>query len=105
MASVSVTRYYLDIYKWYFYLMITVSDKNENFRIYLTTVFIETRNKKVEKIGGGSQDFEISRKGFVGSKSLGTTVLGECWQYLNTGHDSFFHVFHKSSYHFNIEDK
>jgi hypothetical protein len=59
-ASVLVTGYSLDIYKLYFYLMIMVSDKNENFRIYLTTVFIQTRNKKAEKVGGGSQNFEIS---------------------------------------------
>jgi hypothetical protein len=35
-------------------------DKNENFRIYITTVFIQKRNKRVEKVGGCLQDFEIS---------------------------------------------
>jgi hypothetical protein len=55
--------------------MIMVSDKNENFRIYITTVFIQTWNKKVEKMGWGSQDFEIAWKGFVGWRNLRTTAL------------------------------
>jgi hypothetical protein len=58
-APVLVTGYSLDNLKRYFYLMIMVSYKNENFRIYLT-VFIQTRNKKVEKMGRGSQNLEIS---------------------------------------------
>jgi hypothetical protein len=59
-ASVLVTGYSLDIYKWYFYLMIMVSDKNENFRIYLITAFKQTRNKKVEKWEGVLTDAYVS---------------------------------------------
>jgi hypothetical protein len=36
-TSVLIAGYSVDIYKWYFYLMIMDSDKNENFRIYLIT--------------------------------------------------------------------
>jgi hypothetical protein len=77
--------------------MIMVSDKNENFRIYLTTAFIQMRNKKVEKMGGGSRYFEISWKGFVGWKSLGTTALDKwkghnCFEWRIFLHD----IFHKA---------
>jgi hypothetical protein len=62
-ALVLVTGYSVDIYRWYFYLMIMVSDKNENFRIYLITVFIATRNKKVEKCEGVRKILNFHERG------------------------------------------
>jgi hypothetical protein len=74
-TSVLVTGYSVDIYKWYFYLMIMVSDKNEDFRIYLITVFIAKWNKKVEKYEGVRKILNFHERGSWGEKSLGTTVL------------------------------
>jgi hypothetical protein len=43
--------------------MIMVSDKNENFRIYLITVFIATPNKKVEKCEGVRKILNFHERG------------------------------------------
>jgi hypothetical protein len=43
--------------------MIMVSDKNENFRISPITVFIQTRNKKVEKCEGVRKILNFHEKG------------------------------------------
>jgi hypothetical protein len=70
-ASVLVTGYSVDIYKWYFYIMIMVCDKNENFRIYLITVFIATRNKKKSKNVRGFARLWIFMKGIRRMKKFG----------------------------------
>jgi hypothetical protein len=62
-ASVLVTGYSVDIYKWYFYVMIMVSDKNENFHIYIITVFIAAWNKKVEKYEGVRKILNFHERG------------------------------------------
>jgi hypothetical protein len=43
--------------------MIMVYDKNDNFRIYLTAVFIETRNKKVETCEGVRKILNFHERG------------------------------------------
>jgi hypothetical protein len=43
--------------------MIVVSDKNKNFRIHLKTVFIQTRNKKVEKCEGVRKILNFHERG------------------------------------------
>jgi hypothetical protein len=43
--------------------MIMVTDKNENFRIYLIRVFIQTQNKKVEKMGGVRKFLKFHERG------------------------------------------
>jgi hypothetical protein len=55
--------------------MMMVSYKNDNFRIYLITVFISTRNRKVEKCGGVRKMLNFHERGFVGWKSLETAAI------------------------------
>jgi hypothetical protein len=43
--------------------MIMVSDKNENFRVYLVTIFVATRNKKVEKCEGVRKILNFHERG------------------------------------------
>jgi hypothetical protein len=74
-ASILVTGYSLDIYKWYFYLTIMISDKNGNFRICLIIVLYRREKKKIEKLEGGSHGLKFLWKELVGWKSLDTTEL------------------------------
>jgi hypothetical protein len=43
--------------------MIMVSDKNENFRIYLITGYIQTRNKRVETCEGVRKILNFHERG------------------------------------------
>jgi hypothetical protein len=107
-ASVLVTVYSVYIYKWYFYIMITISDKNEDFRIYLINVYIQTRNKKVKKCEGVHKILNFHERGSWDEKvweplqwgyhfTLGTTLDGSPLLIIFTagvigGHSSSFTV-------------
>jgi hypothetical protein len=43
--------------------MIMVSDRNETFHIYLATVFIQTRNKRVKKWEGVRKILKFHERG------------------------------------------
>jgi hypothetical protein len=58
-----------------------VSDKNENFYIYLITVFIQLRNKKVKKMGVFPKFFKFHERGSWDEK-----VLNNCSRECVTDH-------------------
>jgi hypothetical protein len=62
-ALVLVTGYSLDNFKWYFYLMIMVSYKNENFRIYLITVLFKREIKESKKWEGVRKILKFHERG------------------------------------------